>query len=269
MALGKTDQQRILNRYGTWALVTGASSGLGRAVAEELAATGMNLLLVARRKGVLEEIAASYKDQHAIEAHILSADLSQEEGLTAVLAAAETLDIGLLVTAAGFGSSGRFLDAELEEEVNMLSVNCEAVLRLVHHFGNKFKVVKHGGIILFSSIVAFQGAPFSAHYAATKAYIQSLGEALAVEWKGSGVDILVTAPGPVKTEFGGRANMNMDDAQNPNKLAISILNALGRRTLNFPGFLTKFLTGSLSLLPRWGKVRVMKVVMSGMTKAKI
>ena len=179
------------------------------------------------------------------------------------------LDIGLLVTAAGFGTSGRFLSAKMEEERSMLSVNCEAVLMLIHHFGNQFKAAKHGGIILFSSIVAFQGVPYSAHYAATKAYIQTLGEGLAVEWTGSGVDIHLAAPGPVKTGFGEVANMDMENAQDPKILAAQILKSVGKKTVSYPGTLTKLLTASLSMLPRWGKVRVMKLVMGGMTRADV
>ncbi|MEM8898894.1 MAG: SDR family NAD(P)-dependent oxidoreductase [Bacteroidota bacterium] len=269
MALNKTEQQRIISKYGTWAIVTGASSGLGKALAEELAAASMNLILVARREEILNEIALKFKRQFGISTITLSADLSTQEGVSAIINTSNELDVGLLVTAAGFGTSGKFLSADVEEELRMLSVNCEAVLRLTHHFGQTFKEGKHGGIILFSSIVAFQGVPYSAHYAATKAYIQTLGEGLAVEWKGSGVDIHIAAPGPVKTGFGEVANLDMENAQDPAVLAPEILKALGRKTISFPGFLTKFLTASLSLLPRWGKVRVMKLVMSGMTNADI
>ncbi|MEL6190934.1 MAG: SDR family NAD(P)-dependent oxidoreductase [Bacteroidota bacterium] len=269
MALNKTEQQRIISKYGTWAIVTGASSGLGKALAEELAAAGMNLILVARREEILNSMAQKFKSQFGISTVTLSADLSSPKGLEAVKEISHNLDVGLLVTAAGFGTSGRFLAANMEEELSMLSVNCEAVLTLVHHFGNQFKAAKHGGVILFSSIVAFQGVPYSAHYAATKAYIQTLGEGLAVEWKGSGVDIHIAAPGPVKTGFGEVANMDMESAQDPKVLSAQILKSVGRRTISFPGMLTKFLTASLSMLPRWGKVRVMKLVMSGMTRADL
>ncbi|MEM7514346.1 MAG: SDR family NAD(P)-dependent oxidoreductase, partial [Bacteroidota bacterium] len=224
---------------------------------------------VARREEILNDMAQEFKSQFGISTATLSADLSSSEGVEAVIDISKNLDVGLLITAAGFGTSGRFLSTNMKEELNMLSVNCEAVLMLIHHFGNQFKEAKHGGIILFSSIVAFQGVPYSAHYAATKAYIQTLGEGLAVEWKGSGVDIHIAAPGPVKTGFGEVANMDMENAQDPSVLAPEILKALGRKTISFPGGITKFLTGSLSLLPRWGKVRVMKLVMSGMTRADL
>lgn len=117
-----------------------------------------------------------------------------------------------------------------------------------------------------SSMVAFQGVPFAANYAATKAYVQSLAEAIARELKPYGVDVLAAAPGPVATGFGQRANMNMDMYLTPEQIAVPILKALGRQTTILPGFLTKFLTYSLRTVPRWAKVRIMEGVMGGMTK---
>jgi len=176
------------------------------------------------------------------------------------------MDIGLLVAAAGFGTSGEFLKGQLESEIQMLDVNCQAVLVLTHHFARLFAAQKRGGIILLSSMVGFQGVPFAAHYAATKAYVQSLGEALSLELKPHGVDVLAAAPGPVRSGFADHANMQMGKVLTPEDVGIPILKALGRRTTVLPGFLTKFLVGSLRTLPRWGKIRVMRAVMGGMTK---
>jgi short-subunit dehydrogenase len=148
----------------------------------------------------------------------------------------------------------------------MLRVNCEAVLSLTHYYSQIFKEQKRGGIIFLSSIVAFQGVPYAANYAATKAYIQSFAEALAIELKPFGVDILAVAPAPVESGFGKRANMKMGAAMKPEKLTVPILKALGKYTIIRPGFLSKFLTYSINTLPRWGKVMVMKQVMGGFTK---
>jgi short-subunit dehydrogenase len=114
--------------------------------------------------------------------------------------------------------------------------------------------------------VAFQGVPYSANYAATKAYIQSLAEALHVELKPYGVDVLAAAPGPVNSEFASRANMKMGNVLKPEDVGIPILKALGRKSTVLPGTLSKVLVYSLRTLPRWAKVRAMKVVMGGMTK---
>jgi hypothetical protein len=115
-------------------------------------------------------------------------------------------------------------------------------------------------------MVAFQGVPYSANYAATKAYVQSLGEALAEELRPHGVDVLAAAPGPVASGFGQRANMKMNMSLTPQQVGIPILKALGRNTTVLPGFLTKFLVYSLRTVPRWGKVKIMKIVMGGMTE---
>ena len=136
----------------------------------------------------------------------------------------------------------------------------------MNHFSQKFIQKKKGGIILLSSMVGFQGVPFAAHYAATKAYVQSLGEALSVELKPYGVDVLAAAPGPVVSGFAERANMKMGMAMKPSDVGIPILKALGRKATVLPGFLTKFLVGSLRTVPRWAKVKIMKIIMGGMTQ---
>ena len=114
--------------------------------------------------------------------------------------------------------------------------------------------------------LVFREFPFQAHYAATKAYVQSLAEALSLEMRPYGVDVLAAAPGPVQSGFADRAGMQMGAALKTSDVGIPILKALGRKSTVLPGFLTKFLVGSLRTLPRWGKVRVMSMVMGGMTK---
>jgi uncharacterized protein len=144
-------------------------------------------------------------------------------------------------------------------------VNSEAVLSLTHYFAQKMAAQKRGGIILLSSMVAFQGVPYSANYAATKAYVQSLAEALSEELKPHGVDVLAAAPGPVASGFEKRANMKMNMSLAPAQVGIPILRSLGRKTTVLPGALTKLLVYSLRTVPRWGKVKIMKLVMGGMT----
>ena len=147
----------------------------------------------------------------------------------------------------------------------MLHVNGRAAVKMTHHFAKKFAAQKRGGIILFGSLVGFQGTPYAAHYAATKAYMQVLGEGLKHELKPWGVDVLCVAPGPVATGFGKRANMKMKGA-NPASIAAEIINALGRKTTVKPGLISKFLLFSLGILPRWGRIKVMARVMGSMTK---
>ena len=266
MSYSSSTKKRIYDNYGPWAIVTGASSGIGKAIAYRLAEANLNVVLVARRKEALQNIAKGLKEQYEVETNVVAADVSKEAGIHELITATSGMDIGLLVAAAGYGTSGSFLDADINDELNMLDVNCKAVLVLTHHYAQQFAAKSRGGIILMASLVGFQGTPFAAHYAATKAYNQSLAEALHVELKDKGVDVLAAAPGPVNSGFASRADMQMGAAMTPEQVAVPILKALGRRQTILPGFLTKFLVGSLTFLPRWGKVRVMKLVMGGMTK---
>jgi len=253
-------------RHGPWAVVTGASSGIGRACAVQLAEAGLNVVLVARSRSVLGQIAAEVIARHGIEARVIAVDLAGEAGRDAVMAGTVDLDVGLLVAAAGFGASGPFLESNLEWDEAMLAVNCGAVLVLVRHFGRRFASRGRGGLVLMSSLVGFQGVPLAAHYAATKAYVQTLAEALHVELGPLGVDVLASAPGPVHSGFAARADMRMGVALQPADVARATLAALGHTTTVAPGLLSKVLLGALVPLPRWARTRVMGRVMRGMTK---
>jgi short-subunit dehydrogenase len=256
-------QRRFLERYGPWAVVTGASSGIGRALALRLAEYGLNLVVVARYRPALEELAASLSARHGVQVRVLEADLALETSLEAIEVATADLEVGLLVASAGFGTSGPFLDADLEVEAEMLMVNGRAVLQLAHHFGRRFRERGGGGLVLLSSVVAFQGAPWAANYAATKAYVQTLAEALHEELRSDGIAVLAVAPGPTHSGFADRAGMRLRMAADPEAIAQPILDALGRQVTVRPGLLSKLLAFSLLPLPRWARVRLMGRVMQG------
>lgn len=259
-------RQEFQARYGKWAVVTGASSGIGEAVAAQLAVAGLDLVLVSRRQAELAQLAGDLSARHGVQTRVLVADLANLAGIKTVEANTQDLDIGLLVAAAGFGTSGSFLEANPEEEFAMLDVNCRAVLALSLHFGRRFAERGRGGLILFGSLVGFQGAPRAAHYAATKAYVQSLAEGLHVELAPRGVDVLVSAPGPVHSGFAARARMQMGAAEMPETVARATVSALGHRMTVTPGLLSKFLTCSLMTAPRNLRTRIMGRIMGGMTK---
>lgn len=261
-------QERLRTRYGPWAVVTGASSGIGREMALRLAEAGLNLVLVARSRETLERMAADVTARRGVEVRVAAADLSQRTGAEAVESATRDLDVGLLIAAAGFGTSGPFLDSSLEKDLEMLDVNCRAILEMSLRFGRRFAGRGRGGMVLMGSLVGFQGTPNAAHYAATKAYVQTLAEGLHVELAPLGVDVLASAPGPVDSGFAARAGMRMGRALEPAEVAGPTLDALGRRSTVLPGALTKVLSYSLAPLPRWARVRVMENVMGGMTKHK-
>lgn len=266
MKLSNSEKSRLKNKYGEWAIVTGASSGIGLELATQLADAGFNLVINSRHLDKLQEVEKQLKLLSNIEIKVVAADVSETEGIDKIIAATQNLNVGLLLASAGFATSGNFIDNSVHAEINMLRVNCEALLALTHYYSQQFAKQKRGGIILMSSMLAFQGTPFAANYAATKAYVQTLAEGLAVELKPKGVDVLAAAPGPVASGFGQRANMKMTVSLKTSQVAVPILRALGRKTTVLPGLLTKVLVYSLRMLPRWGKVKVMEKVMGEMTQ---
>jgi short-subunit dehydrogenase len=259
-------QERWRARYGPWAVVTGASDGIGRAMARCLAAAGLDLVLVARRRAVLDELAAELTARYGIATRVLDVDLALDAAAATVATATHDLDVGLLVAAAGFGTSGPFLDARLAQELEMLHVNCRAPLALSLHFGRRFANRRRGGVVLMGSLLAFQGVPYAAHYAATKAYMQTFAEGLHAELAPLGVDVVASAPGPVHSGFAARADMRLGRALTPHDVAGATLAALGRRSTVRPGWQSQVLEGALAPLPRRARVRVMGTIMAGMTR---
>jgi uncharacterized protein len=260
-------QADLVTKYGKWTVVTGASSGIGREIAIYLAELGFNLVLIARSEDKLkalgEELAAKYDTKTLVLPH----DLSQRSAISDILKQTENLDVGMLVAAAGFGSSGPLLKTNILNELDMLAINCAVPLEMSYSFGERFAKQKRGGIILFSSVLGFQGAPNSANYAATKGYIQCLGEGLYVELNPHNVDVLISAPGPVATGFAEVADMKMSLVANPKEVAHATVNALGKTMTIRPGKLAKFLGWSLMTAPRRIRVSIVKVIMDGMMKA--
>lgn len=257
-----------LRHLGAWAIVTGASDGIGRAFAVELAAHGLHLVLVARRGERLRVLADAMAERHGTQTRVLALDLGDGGAIAALAAATIDIDVGLLVAAAGYGSSGPLVAGELAAELDQLQVNAGAVLAQCWHFGRLFASRGHGGIVLMSSVVAFQGAPMSANYAATKAYVQSLAEGLRHELKPAGVDVIASAPGPVDTGFGARARLRMARTTTPEVVARETLAALGRRGTVRPGALSKLLGWSLATAPRALRVAIMGRIMAGMSASR-
>lgn len=247
-------------KYGPWALVTGASDGIGREIARTLAANGLNLVLVARRHPVLETLANDLRREHAIDIQVIAADLSQIAEVERVQAETAGLDVGLVVMSAGFGTSSALADSNLENELNMVDVNCRAVLMMSHHYGQRLAQQRRGGMILLSSILAFQGVPMVANYAATKAYVQSLAEGLHRELALHGVDVLASAPGPTRSGFTERASMHFDVMLSAETVAHDTLNTLGRKITVRPGWLSVMLESALTTLPRAARTRVMGAI---------
>jgi uncharacterized protein len=179
------------------ALITGASSGIGEEFARQLAAMGYDVILVARRKERLENLA----EELPTNARVLTCDLGSEaEGLPSRVARLG-VDVELLVNNAGFGLRGHFADLDAGREAEMVRVNCEAVVTLTHAFLPAMIERGQGGVITVASTAGMQPLPYETTYAATKAFAISFMEALSMELRGTGVKCLVVNPGPVKTEW--------------------------------------------------------------------
>lgn len=179
------------------ALITGASSGIGDQFARQLARRGYELILVARRKDRLEQLA----EQVASSAHVIECDLASEADKLAGNVEKLGADVDLLVNNAGFGLRGHFLELDTEREAEMVRVNCEAVVRLTHAFVPGMVERGRGGVITVASTAGMQPLPYETTYAASKAFAISFMEALSMELRGTGVRALVVNPGPVKTEW--------------------------------------------------------------------
>ena len=187
---------------GRWALVTGASMGIGEAFARALAARGMNVALCARSAERLAALAGEIEGEHGVRTHVVPADLAQPGAPAQAWAKARRAgEIHLLVNNAGFGLHGRFEALDAGRQREMLALNCTAVLGLAHLALGEMRARRSGGIVNVASVVAFQPVPWMATYAATKAFVLSLSEALAEENRGSGVRVLCVSPGPTPSGF--------------------------------------------------------------------
>ncbi len=194
------NDQEFRDRYGPVALVTGASSGIGKSFASLLAAKGLDLVVVARRVERLEELATSLSIEYGVLVRVLEADLSDAAAAQTILDATASLDIGLVVSNAGFGFKGAFDSREPKAMSDMMMVNCHTPMLLARGFVPRLRQRGKGGVIFTSSIEGLIGFPFSATYAATKAFMNSLGEGLWGELTPEGIDVLTLCPGATDTE---------------------------------------------------------------------
>src|SRR5712675_2432863 len=186
-------------RFGPWALVTGASSGIGKEFARQIAASGINVVLVARRESLLDEVGQGLAKDFSVRYRNVVADLSQDGFLDKLAEATNDLDIGLVVSNAGTGNPGEFLKLDRQLHRTTLRVSTMAHLDITHHFGAKLVKRGRGGLMLAGAMGAEAGVPRMANDGAAKAYVRSLGEALHYEFKPRGVYVTVLAAGFTNT----------------------------------------------------------------------
>lgn len=202
-------------KFGPWAVVTGASSGIGRAIARHLASSGIHVVLVARRKERLESVGAEISREFSVEHRVVVADLTAPSFFEPVERATRDLDVGTLVGNAGFANPGELLSIDRAELLRATRIKVEVNLTLVHHFGRHLVARGRGGILLVSSIGGLAGVPYVSNTAGAEAYVLNLGEGLHVELEPRGVHVTVLMPGPTLTE--SMAKMGVDPAEMPMK----------------------------------------------------
>lgn len=264
------DTANFSARYGSWALVAGASEGLGATYAAELAARGLNLVLVARRAEMLLSLASGLSAKYKIATKTIPFDLSASNAAQEIAENTKDVEIGLFVYNAAFSAIGPFLERLLEDHLKELNTNTYTPLKLIYHFAEKMRRRGRGGIILMSSLSAFQGSAYISTYAATKAFNIVLAEGLWEEWREHGVDVLVCIAGTVKTpnyvasepeKTGGLGDMTIL----PDQVVREALNGLGKGPYVIPGYMNRISSFVMRhLLPRKAAVKFMGRVLRQM-----
>ena len=249
----------FVRRYGPWAVVAGASEGLGAAWAQALAARGLDLVLIARRREVLEATAASLRARERVEVRTRCLDLADAGFALELERLTEGLEVGFAVFNAAHAPRGQFLDLTLEDQLRSVDLNCRGPLTLAHVLGKQMAARGRGGLVLMSSLTAFQGSPFIATYGATKAFNLVLGEGLWFELRARGVDVLACAAGATRTPGLTRASPQGEPGMiEPAQVVKEALGQLGRSGVMIPGRFNRFASFLMRrILPRGTAVGIL------------
>ncbi len=248
-------------RCGPWALVAGASEGLGAEFALQLAQRGLALVLVARRSGPLESLADALRARHGVAVRTLSLDLSEPSQIERLADETRGLEVGLVVCNAALAPIGEFLDRPREEHERLIDVNCRATTLLAHRYGRAMCERGRGGLIVMTSLASLQGTAMTAHYAASKAYLRVLAEGLWEEWRPRGVDVIACMAGPTETPTWNAGHalrwLGVPPVQRVDEVVRTALASLGKGPVCVPGAANR-LTGLLMrrVLTTAGAVRV-------------
>jgi short-subunit dehydrogenase len=216
-------------RYGPWAVIAGGSEGIGPVLAEELAKSGINSVLLARKPEPLEATAADLRSRYGVDVRTLSLDLTDPAMLDKVRAVTDDLEVGLLVYNAGASHrTGPFISWELEDVMRVIQLNVVGQTLLSHHFGRKMAQRGHGGIVLMGSLAGVAGSPSVVTYSGAKAYSQIFSEGLWWELKQEGVDVLHVVVGKTDTPAMARLGIQHgDQGDDPSVVALLALEELG------------------------------------------
>ena len=251
-------------RYGEWALVTGASSGIGADFARQLAEKGMNVILVARRVHNMEEIAREIEGSYGIKTLVIGQDLTEPAAVEKIKDKVGEREVGVLVNNAGYGLLGRFDKNDSDFQANMVTLNCYVPVALTGLFINQMVERGRGAMIFLASTAAYQGVPYFSVYAATKSFNLYLAEGLWGEYKKLGIDIMALSPGYTATEFQSHAHIKRmkgpKTARSPDvvKLALRKLNKRASVVHGVMNYVGAFMS---RLLPRKTVISISGAVM--------
>lgn len=246
-----------MGKLGHTTLITGASAGIGRELARLAAQDKRDLVLVARRRDRLEELAAALRAAHGVEVTVLSADLAQPTTPRAIFDQVKGagLAIECLMNNAGFGAVGAFVESDRARQLQMIDVNVRALVELTHLFLPDMVARQQGQILNVASVAGFVPGPYMATYYASKAFVLSFTEAIATELKGTGVTATASCPGPTASEFGDVAGNSrtklfrrVASAEQVAKHAYRAM--LAGDLVAIPGVMNKLLAQSIRFVPR-------------------
>ena len=243
------------DKYGPWAVVAGASNGIGLGFANQLAARGVNVVLVSRSTATLTEAAHEVATRHGVDTRVCTADLTATDMLDTIRATTDDIDIGTLVYNAGaVHGAGVFHERPVDDALFLVNLNCRGPVLLAHHFATRFVARGTGAIVLMSSMAALAGSAYVAAYSASKAFDINLAEGLAIELRPHGVDAMAVVAGATNTPAflasGARVDESVFPLMHPETVATGALDALGSASLWVAGAGNQQSYEAMRVLPR-------------------
>ncbi len=261
--------ENFKKKYGPWAIVTGASSGIGREFAVQLARAGLHVVIHGRNLEALDQLSLELHTQFAVQTRIVIADLDIAEAWRRIVIETEDLETRLLVNNAGYIVAGGILKSSPEKEIALLNANCLAPLALATHYAGLFARAGRGGIIFTSSIAAHLASPYWTQYAASKAHNLLLAESLWAELRPQGVDVLALCPGPTDTLIFRRSGTIARPKifrMPVTPVVCAALESLGKKHAVTPGLLNKLLAFAAQTLPRRWRTMINSILMKNMIR---
>lgn len=246
-------------RYGEWALVTGASSGLGADFVRQLAGKKMNIVLVARRVERMNAIAEEIENESGVKTQVIGQDLIKSDAIDNIINEVGDKEIGVLINNAGYGALGKFHKNDCDYQVEMVKLNCVVPVALTHAFIEPMVRRSKGAVIFLASTAAYQGIPYFSVYAATKSFNLFLAEGLWGEYRKQGIDIMGLSPGYTATEFQSHARMERSKGPKPAKSEDVVelaMRKLGRRASIIHGIINNIGALSARLIPRGTSAKI-------------